>query len=404
MSNASQDNGQTLIDFPVKRTDPLAPPAEYQRFRTEEPVAKVRLPDDSTCWVVTRFDDVRTVLTDQRFSADSRKPGFPILMPHRHLMQDVRMMNRLDLPEHTAYRRLFVKPFTSGSIRSMQPAIQQHVDELLDQLENKESPLDLVTNFSLPMPARVICEMLGVPYDDHGFLQNFSKALTNRSTSVEEVKGALDTLFEYVDAKLREEAENPSDGLLGILVRNNAETKALTHDEMVATVVVLLVDGYETTSNMITLGVLMLFQHPEQLATLRAHPELVPSAVNEMLRYLSISDIGVARVADEDVELGGTLIKAGDGVMTLIAAANHDNAAYPDAERFDVRRDPRNHLTFGHGIHQCLGQHLVAIELEVVFATLLDRLPGLRPAVPLDQVSFKHDAGLYGVWDLPVTW
>ncbi|MEO3855071.1 cytochrome P450 [Acrocarpospora sp. B8E8] len=395
---------QTLMNFPLRRENPLDPPSEYARLRENEPVSKVRLPDGSTCWIVTRFDDARTVLTDKRFSADSRKPGFPILMPHRHLMQKVRMMNRLDLPEHTAYRRLFVKPFTSRSIENMRPAIQRHVDALLDDLVKQAPPLDLVTNFSLPVPARVICDMLGVPYDDQGFLQKFSQVLTNRTTQVDEVKGALDALFDYVDRRLLEEERSPGDGLLGKLVANNAETQALTHDELVATVVVLLVDGYETTSNMITLGVLMLFQYPDQMAELQANPKLVPSAVAEMLRYLSISDIGVARVADEDVELGGALIKAGEGVMTLIAAANHDDSAYPEATKFDVTRNPRNHLTFGHGIHQCLGQHLVTIELEVAFGTLIDRLPSLRPAVPFDEIAFKHDAGLYGVWDLPVTW
>ncbi|GAA0965934.1 cytochrome P450 [Acrocarpospora macrocephala] len=395
---------QTLLNFPLRRENPLDPPSEYARLRENEPVSKVRLPDGSTCWIVTRFDDARTVLTDKRFSADSRKPGFPILMPHRHLMQKVRMMNRLDLPEHTAYRRLFVKPFTSRSIENMRPAIQRHVDALLDDLVKQAPPLDLVTNFSLPVPARVICDMLGVPYDDQGFLQKFSQVLTNRTTQVDEVKGALDALFDYVDRRLLEEERSPGDGLLGKLVANNAETQALTHDELVATVVVLLVDGYETTSNMITLGVLMLFQYPDQMAELQANPKLVPSAVAEMLRYLSISDIGVARVADEDVELGGALIKAGEGVMTLIAAANHDDSAYPEATKFDVTRNPRNHLTFGHGIHQCLGQHLVTIELEVAFGTLIDRLPSLRPAVPFDEIAFKHDAGLYGVWDLPVTW
>ncbi|GAA1007115.1 cytochrome P450 [Acrocarpospora pleiomorpha] len=395
---------QTLMNFPLRREDPLDPPSEYARLRENEPVSKVRLPDGSTCWIVTRFDDARTVLTDKRFSADSRKPGFPILMPHRHLMQKVRMMNRLDLPEHTAYRRLFVKPFTSRSIENMRPDIQRHVDALLDELVEQAPPLDLVTNFSLPVPARVICDMLGVPYDDQGFLQKFSQVLTNRTTQVDEVKGALDALFDYVDKRLLEEERSPGDGLLGKLVVNNAETKALTHDELVATVVVLLVDGYETTSNMITLGVLMLFKYPDQMAELQANTKLIPSAVAEMLRYLSISDIGVARVADEDVELGGALIRAGEGVMTLIAAANHDDSAYPEATKFDVTRNPRNHLTFGHGIHQCLGQHLVTIELEVAFGTLIDRLPSLRPAVPFDEIAFKHDAGLYGVWDLPVTW
>jgi cytochrome P450 len=182
------------------------------------------------------------------------------------------------------------------------------------------------------------------------------------------------------------------------------ETGAITHDELVGTVVVLLVDGYETTANMITLGAVTLFQHPDQLEALRNDLSLVPGAVEELLRYLSISDIGVARVTDEDVELGGVTIPAGEGVMTLVAAANHDEAAFENAHELDIKRKPKPHLTFGHGIHQCLGKNLVSVELEVVFGTLFRRVPTLQLAIPVDEISFKHDAGLYGVWDLPVTW
>lgn len=395
---------EDLLSFPMRRTAPLDPPPAYAKLRDEAPVTKVRLPDGSTCWLVTRYDDMRTVLTDRRFSADSRKPGFPVLMPHRHLLQDIRMMNRLDLPEHTAFRRMFVKPFTVGSIESLRPRIQVHVDALLDEMIKKPGPVDLVEEFSLPAPAKVICEMLGVPYNDAGFLKNFSKVLTNRSTGVEEVKEALDTLFSYVDRKITEETKSPTSGLLTELVQAMKETGAITHDELVGTVVVLLVDGYETTANMITLGAVTLFQHPDQLEALRGDLSLVPGAVEELLRYLSISDIGVARVTDEDVELGGVTIPAGEGVMTLVAAANHDEAAFENAHELDIKRKPKPHLTFGHGIHQCLGKNLVSVELEVVFGTLFRRVPTLQLAIPVDEISFKHDAGLYGVWDLPVTW
>jgi cytochrome P450 len=390
--------------FPMRRSSPLEPPPQYRELRENRPVSKVRLPDGSVCWVVTRYDDMRTVLTDRRFSADSRKPGFPILMPHRHLMQNVRMMNRLDLPEHTAFRRIFVKPFTSGSIAMMRPDVQRFVDQLIDDLLCEQPPVDLVQKFSLPVPAMVICQMLGVPYNDAGFLQRFSKALTNRSTNVDDVKAALDALFSYVDDALKRQKREPTEGLLGKLVADNAETGALTDDELIATVVVLLVDGYETTANMITLGTIMLFQHPEQLEALRADPALASAATDELLRYLSISDIGVARVADEDVELGGVLVRAGEGVMTLVAAANHDESVFPNAAELDIRRQQRQHLTFGHGIHQCLGKHLVVLELEVVFSTLFQRIPKLRLAASTDEIAFKHDAGLYGVWELPVAW
>ncbi|OXM59755.1 cytochrome P450 [Amycolatopsis vastitatis] len=393
-----------LPSFPMRRTNPLDPPPQYARLRDGEPVSKVRLPDGSVSWVVTRYDDMRTVLTDQRFSADSRKPGFPILMPHRHLMQDVRMMNRLDLPEHTAFRRIFVKPFTSGSISVMRPDIQRFVDELIDDMLRQGPPVDLVQAFSLPAPAKVICQMLGVPYDDAGFLQRFSKVLTNRTTNLDDVQQALDTLFSYVDEALRRQEKSPTDGLLGKLVADNAVTKALSHEELVSTVVVLLVDGYETTANMITLGTVALFQNPDQLAALRADPSLGAPATEELLRYLSISDIGVARVAVEDVQLGDVTIRAGEGVMTLVAAANHDEAAFPGGAGLDINRHQRPHLTFGHGIHQCLGKHLVTLELEVVYSTLFRRIPTLRLDVATEDIPFKHDAGLYGVWELPVTW
>lgn len=410
---------QTLIDFPIEREDPLRPPAEYARLREEEPVTQVRLPDGGSSWIVTRFEDVRRVLIDERFSADDTKPGFPVVSPQLRIVQahirkehwpveeHRRFMVRLDRPDHDTHRKVFTKHFTSRAMRNSQPTVQRTVDELMDDLMSQEQPVDFVANFARPVALRVMYEILGIPDEDRRALEPSLKDISLAAVSgggMEAVKRGMDGVYAYFDRKVREEQTNPSDTMIGEFVRHNAEIGAIRHQDMVATCQGMLMDGYEVTSNMIPLGVLLFWRYPEQLAALLEDPELVPGAVNEMLRYMSISDSGVARIAVQDVELGGRLIKAGDGVLTLVAAANHDEAAFPGAAEFDVRRNPRNHIGFGYGVHQCLGQNLARIELETVFATLIKRLPGVRPAMPLDELPFRRGEPLYGVEELPIVW
>jgi cytochrome P450 len=265
--------------------------------------------------------------------------------------------------------------------------------------------VDLVEAFALPVPSLVICGLLGVRYSDHDFFQDNSKILINRDAAPEERAAAAGRLFAYLDDLIGEKIDNPGDDLLSGLTERIGNGE-LSRQEAAQMGVLMLIAGHETTANMIALGTLALLEHPDQLAVLREtdDPKLVASAVEELLRYLNITHNGRRRVALEDIEIAGQVIRAGEGVILANDIANRDPEVFPDADRLDIRRDARRHVAFGFGVHQCLGQPLARMELEVVYSTLYRRIPTLRPATEVDQVPFKHDGSVYGVYELPVTW
>lgn len=283
------------------------------------------------------------------------------------------------------------------------PRIQQIVDESIDAMP---TPVDLVEVFALPVPSRVICELLGVPYADHGFFQDNSKVLIKRDTPPQAAREAQSALLTYLHVLVTEKLANPGEDLLSTLAVERLATGEITAHDAAAMGTLLLIAGHETTANMIALGTLALLHHPEQLAALRhrADSTLAADAVEELLRYLSIVHSGRRRVALADIDLGAVRIHAGEGVILANDVANRDASAFPDPDRLDIHRSTRRHLAFGYGVHQCLGQALARVELQIVYVTLYRRIPTLRLAVELDQVPFKHDGLVYGVYTLPVTW
>jgi cytochrome P450 len=244
-----------------------------------------------------------------------------------------------------------------------------------------------------------------VPYADHDFFQRRARVLVSRDESVERVMAAHGELTEYLEGVIADKLAEPADDLLSRLAAEHVTTGELSRREAALTAVLLLIAGHETTANMIALGTLALLEHPDQLAALRdaGDPALIAGAVEELLRYLTIVQSGRRRVALQDIEIEGQTIRAGDGIVLAGEAANRDEDAFSDADRLDVRRDARGHLAFGFGVHACLGQPLARVELQIVYGTLYRRLPGLRLAVPLEQIPFKHDSIVYGVYELPVT-
>lgn len=402
MSRTAIPDGRT---FPVQRQCPFAPPPEYDRLRIEEPVSKVQLPTGDTAWLVTRYEDVRTVLSDPAFSADGTRPGFPTITPGQAQLLQRPPFIRMDPPQHTFYRRMLIPEFTHKRIKTMRPGIQATVDRLLDDLLAQTPPVDLVEAFALPVPSLVICQLLGVPYADHEFFQSRSKVGVSGTSTAEQFRTALGELSTYMDELITRKQREPSDDLLSALVTNHLEPAGgLGRDELVMMCLMLLNAGHETTANMIALGTVALLERPDQLAALRSDPDLLPATVEELLRYLSIADFVPTRVAVEDTELSGTRIRAGEGVIALLAAADWDPAVFPEPERLDLNRDNRRHVGFGYGVHQCLGQNLARLELEVTFSTLFARIPTLRVAVPADELPYKHGSLAYGIHELPVTW
>ena len=397
---------QPALEFPVARTCPFEPPAEYRQIREEEPITKVRLPEGGQAWVVTKHEHVRQVLNDPRFSADRQHPDFPSLVPgQRPAIQDTeRALISLDAPEHTQARREVVGEFTVRRIEALRPRIQQIVDESIDQMIAGPRPADLVQALSLPVPSLVICEMLGVPYADHEFFQAQTTKMINRLVDPQTRRAAFESVRDYMDELItRKEVELPDDLLGRQIVKLRAEG-TYRRAALVSLGFLLLLAGHETTANMISLGTLVLLRNPDQLAALRSGAGSTLDAVEEMLRYFTIVDAATARLCVVDAEIGGVLIRAGEGVLALGFAANRDPDAFDTPDAFDIERGARHHVAFGFGPHQCLGQNLARTELQIVFDTLFSRLPNLKLAADVDDLPFKDDAAIYGLYGLPVTW
>jgi cytochrome P450 len=393
--------------YPMQRDHPFDPPPELSRLRAEQPISRVRLWDGSRPWLITGYADQRAVLADHRFSADARRPGYPhVTAGSAARRRRSRSFISMDEPEHGRYRKMLTSTFRIKQVEQLRPRIQGIVDGLIDDMLAAGPPADLVSAFALPVPSLVICELLGVPYADHEFFQKCSRIMVNRTTSAEKATATADELKAYLEELLDDKNAAPGDDLLSRLVVEQLRTGAMTRSEIADMGLLLLIAGHETTANMIALGTLTLLHHPDQLAELRSaeDPKLVASAVEELLRYLNIVHSGRRRVATEDVEIGGQLIRAGEGVIVATDSGNRDEAAFPDPDTLDIHRPARHHVAFGYGVHQCLGQPLARVELQVVYGTLYRRIPTLRPAVGLSEIPFKHDMLVYGVHELPVTW
>ncbi|AUX42428.1 cytochrome P450 [Sorangium cellulosum] len=391
--------------LPITRTCPYAPPAEHRRLREEAPIAKVRLPNGKTVWAATSHNLIRTILSDPRFSSNRRNPSFPSLSRESPPPSALKpLLIELDPPEHTHARRAVLGEFTVQRTNALGPRIQEIVDQHIDAMLAGPRPVDLVQAFSLPVPSLVICELLGVPYADHEFFQTRSSTIVSQVMPADVVARAVGELMSYLAQLVASKVENPTDDLLGRQVQKQRESGGVDFEGLIGTAFLLLIAGHETTANMISLSTLVLLQHPEKLAVLRQDPSKTPGAVEELLRYFTIAESALGRVATEDVEIGGVFIRAGEGVIALANTANRDPEVFGNADELDVERGSRNHLAFGFGHHQCLGQNLARLELQIVIDTLFRRIPGLRPAVPVEQLSFRDDATVYGVREFPVTW
>ncbi|MFD2421592.1 cytochrome P450 [Amycolatopsis pigmentata] len=375
-------------------------------MRERGPISRVTLPNGVTTWVLTRHEDIRVALSDPRLSADRSRPGFPmpVVTPRRGAQPFGKLLTSMDSPEHGSARRAVVGEFTVKQIAHLRPRIQQIVDEHIDAMLAGERPTDLVKALSLPVPSLVICELLGVPYADHEFFQHHSSMLLRHEISDDERGKALRELRSYFDDLVTAKEADEPDDLLGRQIRKQREDGEIDHEGLVSLAFLLLLAGHETTANMISLGTLALLQNPSQLAAIKNDPTKTPAAVEELLRYYTIIDFAVARIAVAEMEISGVRINAGEGVVALTHLADHDNALFADPQRLDIDRGARHHLAFGFGPHQCLGQNLARVELQIVFDTLFARLPGLRLAEPADTLPFKDDAKVYGLYKLPVTW
>ena len=408
------------VSLPLPRACPFHVPPEYDRLRRAPGLAAAELAGGSLTWLVTRLDDARAALAAPGFTADRSDPAFPMpqkrpappartprppLTPaERRVRSRGASLIGMDPPDHTAARRAVIGEFTARRVQGLRPRIQEIVDERIDAILDGGPAADLVPALSLPVPSEVICELLGVPYERHEFFQSRSKMLLSHRAPPEQRFGALRELFGFLDELVSAEEAEPGDNLLGRQVKRRGPGRDDAHRDLVSLAFLLLVAGHETTANMISLGVLAVLRDPATLMTAVMDPDRAPGAVEELLRYFSIADTGTGRIALADTEIGGTLVRTGEGVIVSLLAANHDPAAFPDPGTLDPARRIRQHVAFGSGPHRCLGQSLARGELEIVYRTLFQRIPGLQLAIPLGELPVKDDAFVYGLHELPVTW
>jgi cytochrome P450 len=408
MTETVQDETREAPTLPLHmRRDGFDPVPDMAAMRDDEGVREVDTAFGMPAFLVARHADVKAVLADSaRFSNESRRafdaPGAPKFSDEERAQMRAGNLLGVDPPEHTRLRRMLTPEFTVRRMRRLEPRIIEIVDDHLDAMEKAGAPADLVADFALPIPSLVICELLGVPYTDRAEFQERTSKLLDISLPMDERMDLARESREYMaDLVARAQAE-PGEDMLGMLVREHGDD--LTTDELIGIAGLLLIAGHETTSNMLGLGTLALLRHPDQLALVRDDPAAVAPAVEELLRFLGIVHSGIPRTTTEDVEVGGVVIPADSLVILALAAANRDPRVVADGDRLDITRDAAGHVAFGHGVHHCLGAPLARMEMRTAFPALLRRFPGLKLAVPFEEVGFRAFHFIYGLQSLPVTW
>ena len=395
----------TVDSSPVKFTPTLPgqPVPEIRTVGRDRPVFRAELPDGRIVWLVSGYENVRQMIVDQRFSrALAVAPG--------HAQQGFEMfaagsINGMDPPEHTRLRKLVASAFTARRVEALRPRVTSIVNQLIDAMLDRPQPVDLVAGFSLPLPAQVICEMLGVPANDIEQFHAWSDTIMGDwQRDSDEIMAALVELYGYFGRLIEIKRAQPTGDLMSALIAARDNTDQLSEQELTVMCCTLLIGGHETTANQINLSLLLLFDHSGEVAKLRADPGLIPGAVEELLRCSRLGGLAPARVTREDVEIGGVTIPAGEQVIPLFATANRDPSVFTDPDRFDVTRNAADHLSFGAGVHHCLGAQLARVELQEAFRGLIGRLPGLRLAVPASELEFKPGMAIHSLRELPILW
>jgi len=406
MPDASPPRAPAAPLFPFQRTSPFDPPPQYAAARAAGAVCAVTLWNGKRAWLVTRHEDIRRVLSDDvRFTSRMADPDFPAITPARvSVDRNERAFVGMDNPAHDAYRRMFTREFSYKRLQALTPQIRAIVDRLLDDIEAKGPPADFIPEFAIKFPSLVMSALFGSPYEDHEFIIRCAAARHGLTQSVEDAEAKGRELAAYVRRLIDAKEAVPGDDMVSRIIEEHVKPGRLSRDDFAEIGAMILRAGHDTTANMIGMGVLLQMQNPPLRDELRANPALIESFVEELLRYVSPVQFSPRRVAREDVEIGGVTIPKGEGLFMLLASANRDEARFAKPDELDPHRDASHHLAFGYGIHQCLGQMLARFELAIAFERILERLPALRLAVPLEQIRFKHDMQIYGLHNLPVTW
>ncbi|MFI2667950.1 cytochrome P450 [Micromonospora carbonacea] len=385
------------------RTDLNIDPT-YGELRSKEPVARVRMPYGGDAWLVTRHADAKKALSDPRLSiAAGAGRDVPRASPR---LQEPDGLMGLPPDAHARLRRLVATAFTPKRVRDIAPRVVQLADKLLDDVVETGPPADLVQQLALPLPVMIICEMMGIGYDEQHLFRAFSDALMSSTRyTADQVDRAVEDFVEYLGGLLAQRRAHRTDDLLGALVEARDDGDRLTEGELVMLTGGLLVGGHETTASQIASQIFLLLRDRTRYEQLHARPELIPTAVEELLRVAPLwASVGPTRIATEDLELNGTTIRAGDAVVFSLASANQDDDVFANAADVVLDRDPNPHIAFGHGPHYCIGASLARLEIQAAIGALARRLPGLRLAVEENELEWNKGMMVRSLVSLPVTW
>ncbi|RSM81915.1 cytochrome P450 [Kibdelosporangium aridum] len=380
--------------FPFRRPSPLAAPEEFAVLRHTEPVSRVTTLSGDEAWLLTRHSDIRELLVDARFSV--RMPGS--MRPPEDTAAGSTLFQ--DPPRQTRLRKLATKGFTPRRIDRLRTHTRRTADELVGRMRRHQGgPVDLITTFTQPLPVAVLGELLGVPLGDEARIREWTDTLHSFNGSEEQIGAAWDSLGGQVAELVGYKRDNPADDLLSTLI----ELRELTTVELQGIIASVVIAGNATTQHALNMGMLTLLTHPDEWARLIERPELVPAAVEEILRYQSETD-GLVRVSTQYVKLGGVTIDPGETVLAPLMAANHDPEVFPQPDRFDIDRANNHHIAFGHGIHHCVGAALARMQLQEAFSALLTAMPGMRLAGRIEDLPWHTGYLDQGPKLIPVSW
>jgi cytochrome P450 len=389
------------------RRDAFSPTPDLRTIRETDGVREFTNAFGMQSFLITRHDDVKAVLSDHERLSNERPVGFAGQAAQQPSEEEA-AANRagnllgLDPPRHSRLRRMLTPEFTIRRMKRLEPRITEIVDAQLDAMETAGAPIDLVENFALPIPSLVICELLGVPYDDREDFQRRSARQLDFSVPIPDRIELQRQGRAYMTTLVARARRQPGEDILGMLIREHGDE--LTDDELIGVAGLLLLAGHETTSNMLGLGTLALLRHPDQLAVVRDDPDAIGPAIEELLRWLSIVQTAIPRIATTDVEVAGVTIPAGALVFPSMPSGNRDADFIGSPDVLDIRRGAPGHLAFGHGVHHCLGAPLARMEMRIAFPALLRRFPNLALAEDFADVAFRSWNFIYGLKSLSVKW
>lgn len=397
-----------LTAFPVSRTNPFDPPLDFARIRDQNSLCRLKYPDGHTGWLATNYTLAKAILSDSRFSIAVQRS--PVRRSQPDPLADItdaekealsKQLAFTDPPEHTQRRRILAGKFTARRVKEHRPIIEKIVSDQIDHMIAIGPPVDFVEHFALPVPSRTLCALLGVPEDDRHQFENPMKVIGNPNAAPDQLSQSIRDFIDYARRSISEKRRNPSNDILSVL----ASYDELSELELAGIAMQLFAAGHDTTASMLALSIYVLLAH-SQWKKVVLDPEKIGLAVEELLRYLSIFQLGTfTRTASEDVEISGTLIRAGESITVALAAANRDPQAFELPDTLNVIRDGRSNLAFGHGIHKCLGQHLARLEMDISLRTLIERLPTLNLAMPSHRIPLHNEKMfIHGVENLPVQW